>query len=292
MVLPVACSGVAKRASGQNASTFVIFSFDMEPKSVIEFIDRLQMRSMYSFTRRDINLRLGLEDATLTKALQRLQRSGRIQRIRRGFYVIVPVEYQLAGIIPPDWYLDDLMKDWECPYYVGVLSAASLHGAAHQQPQEYHIVVPRALRAIRTKSVRLRFFWKKGANVTPTHMMKGYTGLFPVSTAAATAFDCVRYAHSIGGLDAVQTVLDELVVEISSKELLETARNEADLSIVQRAGWLLERTSRPEVVDELASWLSRRKPCKTRLDVRTSAVGFVRDPRWQVIANANPESDA
>jgi predicted transcriptional regulator of viral defense system len=264
----------------------------MEPKSVIEFVDQLQRRSRYTFTRRDIELRLRLEVATLTKALQRLQRTGRIQRVRRGFYVIVPMEYQTAGIVPPDWYLDDLMKDWECPYYVGVLSAAALHGAAHQQPQEYHVVVPRALRPIRTTSVRLRFFWKKSASATPTRKMKGYTGLFPVSTAAATALDCVRYAHSIGGLDAVQTVLDELAVEISSQDLLEAARNESDLSIVQRTGWLLERSGRPEVVEELAVWLSQRKPAKTRLDVRASATGCVKDLRWQVIVNARPESEA
>ncbi len=228
----------------------------------------------------------------MTKALQRLQRAGRIQRVRRGFYVIVPIEYQTAGIVPPDWYLNDLMKDWECPYYVGVLSAAALHGAAHQQPQEYHVVVPRALRPVRTRSVRLRFFSKQGTSATPTRMVKGYTGLFPVSTPAATAMDCVRYAHSIGGLDAVKTVLDELAPEIASKDLLDAARNESDLSIVQRTGWLLERSGHPEVVEELAAWLSQRKPAKTRLDVRASATGCAKDSRWQVIVNARPESEA
>lgn len=264
----------------------------MEPKSVIEFVDQLQKRSRYTFTRSDIEQRIRLEAAALTKALQRLQRSERIQRVRRGFYVIVPLEYQTAGMVPPDWYLDDLMKDMECPYYVGVLSAAALHGAAHQQPQEYHVVVPRALRPIRTGSVRLRFFWKKSAPATPTSMMKGYTGLFPVSSPAATALDCVRYAHSIGGLDAVKTLLGELAPEIASKDLLDAARNESDLSIVQRTGWLLERSGHPEVVEELAAWLSQRKPAKTRLDVRVSATGCAKDSRWQVIVNARPESEA
>jgi len=284
--------GAKSNASGHIPSICVIFHPNMTPKSVIEFVEQLQRLSRYTFTRRDVEQRLQLGEAALTKALQRLHRAGRIQRVRRGFYVIVPIEYQTAGIVPPDWYLDDLMKDWECPYYVGVLSASALHGAAHQQPQEYHIVVPRTLRPIRTHSVRLRFFVKVGASATPTNMMKGYTGLFPVSTPGATALDCVRYAHSIGGLDAVKTVLDDLATEITSRDLLEAACTEPDLSIIQRTGWLLERSGRPEIVEELAAWLLQRKPAKTRLDVRASATGCAKDSRWQVIVNAQPESDA
>lgn len=272
-------------------STCAILRTKMETKSVIEVIDQLHRQARYTFTRRDIEQRLRMETATLTKALQRLRRSGRIRRVRRGFYVIVPLEYQTAGMIPPDWYIDDLMTELDCPYYIGVLSAAALHGAAHQQPQEVHIVVPHSMRPIRSESVHLRFFWKKSSPDTPTRMTKGYTGLFPVSTPAATALDCVRYAHSIGGLDAVQTILDELVPEIAVRDLLEAAQCESDLSIVQRTGWLLQRTGNPEVVDELAAWLSKRKPAKTRLDVRASATGYPKDSRWQVIVNAAPSSE-
>jgi len=48
-------------------------------------------------------------------------------------YVLVPLEYLHAGAPPPSWFIDDLMKAMERPYYVGLLSAAGIHGASHQQ---------------------------------------------------------------------------------------------------------------------------------------------------------------
>ena len=43
-------------------------------------------------------------------------------------------ENRVAGAPPASWYIDDFMKAIGAPYYVGVLTAAALHGAAHQQP--------------------------------------------------------------------------------------------------------------------------------------------------------------
>ena len=60
------------------------------------------------------------------RAAVRLTRKGRLIVARRGFYVIVPLEYQSAGSPPPSWYIDTLMKEWKHPYYVGLLSAAAI----------------------------------------------------------------------------------------------------------------------------------------------------------------------
>lgn len=52
----------------------------------------------------------------------------------RGFYVVIPIQYQLQGIVPPNYYIDELMTHVGKPYYVGLLSAAAMYGAAHQRP--------------------------------------------------------------------------------------------------------------------------------------------------------------
>ncbi len=189
------------------------------------------------------------------KGLQRLQKTGRIRMIRRGFYVIVPLEYATGGIVPPDWFIDDLMKFLQQPYYVGVLTAAALHGASHQQPQEYQVVVARPERAIRTANLNLRFFLKKSMAQAPVEKVKAYTGFVAVSSPAVTALDLVRFAPAIGGLDAVLTVLDELVEKIRPEDLRTAAQQESERSQVQRLGWLLERTKRRELAEGLAHWL-------------------------------------
>src|SRR5207244_10392072 len=75
-------------------------------------------------------------------------------RSRRGFYVIVPPEYRVAGSLPAAWFIRDLMDYLRRPYYVGLLTAPSLHGAAHQAPQEFQVVTDRAL-GVDRKSTRL-----------------------------------------------------------------------------------------------------------------------------------------
>ncbi|HAR49066.1 MAG TPA: hypothetical protein DCR81_02985 [Smithella sp.] len=46
------------------------------------------------------------------------------------------------------------------PYYVGLLSAASLHGSAHQQPQQFHVVTTTPQREVRKKGLAIRFFFQ------------------------------------------------------------------------------------------------------------------------------------
>jgi hypothetical protein len=102
----------------------------------------------------------------------------------------------------------------------------------------------------------------------------------------------VRFSPSIGGLDATLTALEELVEKMTSADLLAAAREEPERSHVQRLGWLLERTKGRELADRLAPWLARQKPSKTPLDVTAPFGGGRKDPRWQVIVNADPQSEA
>jgi predicted transcriptional regulator of viral defense system len=81
--------------------------------------------------------------------------------------------------LPAEWFITDLMAYLEQPYYVGLLSAASLHGSAHQQPQQFQIVTTTAQREVRKKGLTIRFFFKTNFNATPVTKIKVQTGIFP-----------------------------------------------------------------------------------------------------------------
>jgi predicted transcriptional regulator of viral defense system len=119
------------------------------PKSIAEYVDDLQQKGRYTFTKAEARRAVRVSDTVLKLSLWRLAKKRRIALIREGFYVIVPLEYASSGILPPEWFIDELMKFLRQPYYVGLLSAAAIHGAAHQQPQEFHVVIPEALRSIK-----------------------------------------------------------------------------------------------------------------------------------------------
>ncbi len=116
------------------------------------------------------------------KAVQLLVAKRRLAVPRRGFYIIVPMEYREAEAPPPSWFIDDFMKFLGQPYYVGLLSAAALHGAAHQQPQEFHVVTNKQLRRVDAGRARIRFFRKLHIERTPTMEVQTETGGMRVSS--------------------------------------------------------------------------------------------------------------
>lgn len=109
----------------------------MKCKNLNDFIQGIQSKGEYTFGYEDALKALDDSDEALRMALHRLQAKNIIVRIHEKFYLIVPVEYRKAGALPPTWFIDALMNHLNCDYYVGLLSAASLQGAGHQQPQKF-----------------------------------------------------------------------------------------------------------------------------------------------------------
>jgi predicted transcriptional regulator of viral defense system len=79
-------------------------------RSLAAFVDDLQARGRYTFTREEAQKIEPRSHAALKSALRRLKQRGRIVSPRRGFYVLVPAEYRAAGCPPASWFIDDLMR--------------------------------------------------------------------------------------------------------------------------------------------------------------------------------------
>jgi hypothetical protein len=116
------------------------------PEEVSAFVDQLQATGTYTFSHANARAALPTSEIAVDNALRRLKKRSRIVTPRRGFYVIVPTEYITAGSPPPSWFIDDLMGFLGQPYYVGLLSAAAIQGASHQQPMTFQVVTDRPTR--------------------------------------------------------------------------------------------------------------------------------------------------
>jgi predicted transcriptional regulator of viral defense system len=264
-----------------------------DDKPVSELLDDFQRRGRYGFGRGELEAALpGSSPAAIGKALQRLARKGRVKRLRGGFHAIVPVEFTTQGLPPYDWYLDDLMRSLELPYYVGLLSAAALHGAAHQQVQQLQLVVPGYVRRLEVPGLSVRFFPKPDFAATPLLHRKGHSGMLPVSTPEATALDLIRHARHLGGLDAVLTVLTELAESMTTAGLVTAAAAETATSQLQRLGWLLDRLGQSALADALHSTLPKAGALsRALLDPTEPRTGNAATNRWRIIENTQPEAD-
>lgn len=257
--------------------------------SVPEWIDQLQSDGRYTFTRDEVLAATDNTDTALAASLRRLRTTGRIASPRRGFHVVVPLEYRSAGAPPADWFIDDLMRHLRRPYYVGLLSAAALHGAAHHAPQVFQVVTDVPTRPLTVGRVRVVFVQGR-AGLAPTRTMNTATGTMVVSTPEATALDLVRHAAVCGGLRHVSTVVRELAECIDGARLVE-ASHRVERTVAQRLGWLLDRLGAGEVAAPLARSLASGPLFPAALRPDLPAGGERPDPRWGVVANTEIEHD-
>jgi predicted transcriptional regulator of viral defense system len=253
------------------------------------YVERLLASGRRTFTREEAEAALKSSPVATYHSLRRLQKNGWVAMPRRGFYLVVDPEHRHLGAQPPATWIDDLMRFHGVPYYVGLLSAAAMHGAAHQQPQEFQVVAGNVLRPVTVGRVRIRFFFRRRMDVVATEQVKSSSGYIPISTPEMTAFDLVRYRKGTGSIDHIATVLAELAERIDAKKLLAIAQKNEELPVVQRLGYLLERVGRGELAEELAGLVHAAKPKMILLEPRSGEEVSERDAKWHVLVNTTIE---
>jgi predicted transcriptional regulator of viral defense system len=204
-----------------------------------DYLANLAAAGRYHFTADEISKELGTSRNAAALALNRLSKQRLVASPARGFYTIVPPEYSRLGSLPADQFIPALMQWRHAPYYAGLLTAAQYHGAAHQRPQVFQVMLDKNERPIQCGSVRVSFIARKRLREVPVESFNTPRGTVQVSTPEATAIDLAGYPRHAGGLDQVATVLSELAEKIESNRLVIAAKT-APMPWAQRLGYLLE----------------------------------------------------
>jgi predicted transcriptional regulator of viral defense system len=259
-------------------------------EGVSGFVDGLQATGKYTFSDAEVRTALTASGTALDSALRRLKERGRIVTPRRGFYVIVPTEYRTAGSPPPPWFIDDLMRFLGQPYYVGLLSAAAIHGASHQQPMAFQVVTDRPTREGVAGRSHIEFHMSSAVAQTPAVRMQTDTGTMSVSTPEATALDLVRFSTASGGWSNVATALLELSERLGP-EALSTAALQRKTPEIQRLGYLLDRVGQPRLADSLLRVLGSRRYRPVALAPDAPPLEGAPVTPWRVIPNVTVEID-
>jgi len=254
------------------------------------FVDSLAARGQYHFTTGQAIAALDVSPEAARAAIRRLNRKTRVAMPFRGFHVIVPPEYRTLGCLPADQFIPQLMAHLQVAYYAGLLTAANLHGAAHQAPLVFQVMVPRNRPPIRCGRVRVQFVARRNLAEIPTVSRNTLRGVLRVSSREATAFDLVGYSGHSGGLSNVVTLLSELSASLNPGHLLAAAPH-SPLPWAQRLGFLLERVGQEQLAAPLVDYVQARAKEYVPLRPRGSTHQAGRDPRWHLLVNETVEPD-
>jgi len=242
-----------------------------------QIIDDYLSRGKYSFMLKEFRDVAGSTAVAVKRGLAKLTTKGKVKSIKKEFYVIITPEYKHSGLPPATHYLDALTKSYPKKYYLGLLSAAALHGAGHQQPQQTMVIIPKPpLRQIRVKNQEINFITKASFPSLGIEAKNVRTGILQVSDPALTAMDLIQFDKHCGTLVRVHEVLSELIEAITLADLSTVLENKIKTTVLQQAGFLFAVLNKPEFSEAVRHRLGNK-----RLKYRTLPdFGTDIDPKW------------
>ena len=217
-----------------------------------------------------------------------------IANVYRGFYVIIPVQYALRGSVPATYYVDQLMDYLDKPYYVCMLSAAEMLGAAHQRPQRFSVMTTFPKSRVVSNRNTIDWFCRERLPEESLITKNTETGTIRISNPLLTAADLVQYQQHVGGLSRVATVLEELAEQIDIKRQFAPLATFVKKVVWQRLGYLLENVvGEKALANELYEQLRKLPGAIMYTPLSTSAenVATERDTRWKIDINIQIETD-
>lgn len=258
--------------------------------STQHFIDQLAGRGIYHTTPEELAHARGSTIAAARIALARLSSRGVMAMPYKGFFVYVPPEYRSLGCLPAEQFIHQLMNHLNEPYYVGLLSAAAYHGAAHQAVQTFQVVVKKNRKPLSCGKVRIEFVAKNDLELFATQTVNTPRSVLRISTPETTALDIVGYYHRCGGLDHVATLLKELAEHLGPKKLLKVA-GQSPIAWVQRLAYLLSLVGFESRTRLLQKFIESKNASLTSLLPGVPIAKSAKDMRFRIVINTEVEPD-
>lgn len=260
----------------------------MRTKSTYNYIEKylveIQSKGRYSVTLKELKAKFEISEKAILQNIFRLKNKKQLAQVRKEFYVIIPPQYIDRGMVPPMLFINDMMNFLNRKYYVGLFSAAALHGASHQQPMEFQVMTQKpALRDIHNPKLAVSFFTKSEWNQNHIIDVKTESGYVKVSSAELTAFDMVRYHKRTGGLNRVITILEDLSEEIKPARLYKVAGTEKQ-SNTQRLAYLFDKINKKALADTLKKTMNERTKAVPLSLIHSNKAGKINE-EWKIIEN-------
>ena len=264
--------------------------------TVREWIRYKEISGFPTFSVEEIKLEFhSYSEQVVRNELFRLSSQGILYPAYRGFYVIIPPQYAAKRIVPPIYYIDQLMSYLEKPYYISLLSAAEILGAAHQRPQKFSVttIFPKSSVSV-AKNNLLSWSYRKDIPTCFLLTKNSETGIIRYSNAELTSIDLVQYEQYIGGLSRAATVLEELSEQTDFTDAAQSIFRYTSLATIQRLGYILDEVlQQSRVADILHRELTiySRRFRYVPLSTRHPDGVTEKNRRWKVNVNLNIEID-
>lgn len=263
--------------------------------TVRDWIRNREIEGLATFSYDDVaNAFMEQNPQIVRNSLYRACKAGRIVQVFRSFYVIIPPHYAAKSFVPPVYYIDQLMRYLQKPYYISLLSASEMLGAAHQRPQYFSVMTSLPQIHVQKHGI-LEWTYRASINDNLLQTRNSETGVVKFSGPELTTLDLIQYEQRIGGLTRATTVIAELNEQNNWAGAAENGLiAQATISAVQRLGYILEHVLQNQrQADELYTELKKvtQKLNRFPLSIRKDTEGAELNKRWNILINTSIEID-
>jgi predicted transcriptional regulator of viral defense system len=261
--------------------------------TVSDYIWQLLSFEEYSFSLEEVTEKSSKDATAIRRELNRLSEKKEIINLRKGFYLIIPPRYSNSQKLPLQLYAEKLFKYLNRKYYIGLYSAAKIHGASHQQTQrDYFIIETPKLNAIKKQNFDIQFHTTANWPKNNIEKKKSDAGIYKVASPTLTFFDLIHYHTKIGGLNRILASLEELSEELIEQDIRSLLDWYDHKSSLQRTGFLLEELIGSNNLSDLIFEKLNQKPFYPILlsPKKSEKPGSVNN-RWKIDVNLKLESD-
>ncbi|SEF15568.1 Transcriptional regulator, predicted component of viral defense system [Jiangella alba] len=266
-------------------------SFEDERVRAPELADWLLSRGLVAVTTAQAAQLLGVPPDQVRRRLHAPARRGEWVMPAHGLWMAVHPEYRTWGAPPGIEIVDTVMRHLHTDYYVGWLSAAEIHGAAHQAPQVFQVATSRHIRAKQVGRTRFTFMTRESVGAVPVIERPTRSGHARVSTREATILDVAADIDIAGGVTNAATVIAELADDdgIDVGTLADLAHN-YPAAAGRRAGWVLDRFGPELELEPLRDVVQSKATAPSLLDAAGPTTSEL-DRDWRLRVNRDVEVD-
>lgn len=261
-----------------------------------DWVINQMIRGRYIFTKEDVlNIGLAASNQEIQNNLGRLTRAGVIMSPWQNFYVVIPTEYKLRGIVPPAFYIDSLMQFLGRDYYVSLMSAAELSGASHQRSMVFQVMANgNSIRSGVKNGVRLEMTLCRKLPLDYVNKVRTQMGTMNVSGPELTALDCVAHEQKVGGLSRVAEIIAELCENLSWADDRLKLLDYFTSATIQRLGYIIELLGENALSDKLYGLMKKTGKQIRKVPLKQSKAipeDMKPEGRWKIIENYKLEID-
>jgi predicted transcriptional regulator of viral defense system len=201
-----------------------------------ELIFTLEQKNKYYFTVKDANQILDTSEEVIWKTLHKLTEKKRIQRIKKGHYLLIPARagYETKWREEVTRFIDQLLDE----YYIGYWTALNLWHLTEQIPHTVFIATIRRKRALTyDKTVPIQFITLNPEKFFGYTTMKTNNTQFKISDPEKTIIDSLDLPQYSGGITEIAKALQN---DLNPDTLIKYADRLGNKTVHKRLGYLIQ----------------------------------------------------